>query len=214
MWSWKLNWNEVRHDLVIGACPMTTADIDKIQQETGATALLSLQTDQCRAAFDIDYEEHKDHGKRMGLVMLNTPMRDFDPPDQRRRLPHAVACLHDALRNQHKVYVYCTAGINRSPLTVLGYLTFVESMTKDDAFNLILEGRPEAEPYWEAYDGCHLDLLDTYRDDIKARALSISLLKPENNQEENWQEAEKQIIHAAFGGPLSESFIGQSSDQQ
>ncbi len=206
MWRWTLNWNEVRDDLVIGACPMTTRDIDKIRKDTGATALLSLQTDECRGAFDIDYEEHKRHGQSSGLVMLNTPMRDFDPPEQRRQLPGAVACLHVALRSRHKVYVYCTAGINRSPLTVLGYLTFVEGMSKDPAFDLIVEGRPEAEPYWEAYDGCYRDLLDTYREDIKTRARRISLFHPENNQDQNWRMAEKEILREVFTGPLAEPF--------
>ena len=198
MWKWTLNWNEIRGDLVIGACPMTTADINKIQRETGATALLSVQTDECRKAFEIDYDEHRDHGHRSGLVLVNAPMRDFDPPDQRRRLPYAVACLHYLLDDGHKVYVYCTAGINRSPLTVLGYLTFMEGMSKDDGLDLILKGRPQAEPYWEAYDGCYRDLLGTYREDIKSRALEVGLSNPANNQAQNWREAEKQVLRSAF----------------
>lgn len=198
MWKWTLNWNEIRGDLVIGACPMSPRDIDTIHEQTGATALLSLQTDECRRAFDIDYAAHRRHAKRKGLVLVNAPMRDFDPPEQRRRLPHAVACLNRVLGDGHKVYVYCTAGINRAPLTVLGYLTFIEGMSRDAGFQAILEGRPEAEPYWEAYDGCYRDLLDTYREDIKRRAFEVSLLNPENNQAQNWREAEKQIIRAAL----------------
>lgn len=201
MWKWTLNWNEIRGDLVIGACPMTLDDIDTIHEKTGATALLSVQADECRNAFDIDYDAHRDYGKRKGLVVVNAPMRDFDPPDQRRYLPRAVACLHKILSDNHKVYVYCTAGINRSPLTVLGYLTFVEGFSKDAGFQLIIEKRPEAEPYWEAYDGCYLDLLDTYREEIKRRAFEISLLHPENNQAENRREAEQQIIRAVFIDP-------------
>ncbi len=197
MWKWTLNWNEIRDDLVIGACPMTPGDIDTIHRETGATAFLSVQTDECRNAFDIDYNAHREHGKRKGLVLLNAPMRDFDPPDQRRHLPRAVASLQRTLGDGHKVYVYCTAGINRSPLTVLAYLTFVEGMSKDAAFRLIVERRPQAEPYWEAYDGCYRDLLDTYREAIKRRAFEVSLLHPDNNQAQNWRVAEKEIIRAA-----------------
>lgn len=213
MWKWRLNWDEIRDDLVIGACPMTTADIDSIHEKTGATALFSLQTDECRAAFGIDYTEHRDHGKRKGLVLINAPMRDFDPPEQRRRLPRAVASLHKVLDSRHKVYVYCTAGINRSPLTVLGYLTFIEGMSKDAAFGLILGGRPQAEPYWEAYDGCHLDLLDKYREAIKSRAFQVGLLHPENNQEQNWREAEKYVIRAALLGTLPEPPNNQNTGQ-
>ena len=53
MWKWTLNWNEIRDDLVIGACPMTTADMDTMQKQTGATALLSVQTDECRKTLHI-----------------------------------------------------------------------------------------------------------------------------------------------------------------
>jgi hypothetical protein len=51
-----------------------------------------------------------------------------------------------------RTYVHCTAGINRASLTVLGYLTFVEGMTYDQALTIVRENRPQANPYavsWE-----------------------------------------------------------------
>ena len=51
-----------------------------------------------------------------------------------------------------RTYVHCTAGINRASLTVLGYLTFVEGMTYDQALAIVRESRPQANPYavsWE-----------------------------------------------------------------
>ena len=41
-------------------------------------------------------------------------------------LPEAVRLLHLLLANGKRVYVHCTAGINRATLTVVGYLTFVK----------------------------------------------------------------------------------------
>ena len=97
MWTWTLNWGAVRDDLVVGSCPMTFADIDRIAGETGSTALLSLQHDECRRHFRIDYAAHLAHGWAADLVMVNAPMRDFDPPDQRRNLAadpaHAATVL-------------------------------------------------------------------------------------------------------------------------
>jgi protein-tyrosine phosphatase len=154
MWVWTLNWGEIRDDIVVGSCPSAPADIDRICEETGATALLSLQTDECRAALGIDHRAHLDHAARRGVLLVNAPMRDFDPLDQRDRLPDAVGALHRLLDEGHRTYVHCTAGINRGPLTVLGYLTFVEGMTVEDAMALILRGRPEASPYWEPYWAC------------------------------------------------------------
>ena len=78
-------------------------------------------------------------------------MRDFDPADQRRALPAAVRALHGLLRQGHRVYVHCTAGINRAPLVVLTYLTLVEGIELEEAMTLLVHARPEVSPTWEAY---------------------------------------------------------------
>lgn len=41
-------------------------------------------------------------------------------------LPEAVRLLHLLVANGKRVYVHCTAGINRATLTTVGYLTFVK----------------------------------------------------------------------------------------
>jgi predicted protein tyrosine phosphatase len=194
VWVWTLNWGEIRDGLVVGSCPITPTDIDRIHNCTGATALLSLQTDACRAALDIDYEAHKRHGERRRLTLVNTPLRDFDPPHQRRHLPGAVRALFRLLDDGHQVYVHCTAGINRSPLTVLAYLSFVETMEPEEAMALIRDGRPEAEPYWESYHGCRRDLLAQYRRAVELRAWELSQRKPDNPPEINWEQAEKEVL--------------------
>jgi predicted protein tyrosine phosphatase len=201
MWTWTLNWNEIRDDIVIGSCPLKTADIDRISEQTGATALLSVQHDECRDHFGIDYEQHRRHGERAGLAMVNAPMRDFDPPEQRERLPVAVFYLHKLITGGRKVYVHCTAGVNRSPLTVLGYLTFVEGMSSDDAMALIRRGRPEAEPTWEAYHGCRQDLLDRHRIAIQAHAWELSQDNQESDSENTWYRAEAEIIREVCTRP-------------
>jgi hypothetical protein len=198
MWAWTLNWGEIRNDLVIGSGPITTVDIDCIRQETSATALLSLQTDECRAYFKINYSEHQQHGQHNGLFLVNIPMRDFDPIEQRHRLPTAVRGLTRLVAAGHKVYVHCTAGCNRSPLTVLGYLTFVEGMPTNEALALIKRGRPEAEPYLDAYHGCRQDLIELYKHDIEQRARELSRDNPGNSPDANWHQAQKEIVRESF----------------
>lgn len=194
MWTWILEWSDIRDDIVIGSCPMTTADIDVIRTGTGASALLSLQHDECRAHFGVDYEDHRRHGEGLGLAVVNAPMRDFDPEEQRERLPAAVFHLHALLARGHRVYVYCTAGINRAPLTVLGYLTFVEGLSPDEAIAAIRRGRPGAEPYWEAWHGCRRDLLDRHRPAVEARAWALAQNDPHRSSEDNWFLAEAQVL--------------------
>ncbi len=196
MWTWNLNWGQVRDDIIIGACPRAATDIDAIQAGTGATALLSVQCDDCRSALRIDLDQHIRQAGRRGMVLRNTPMRDFDIEDQRRHLVDAVVGLARLLRSGHRVYVHCTAGINRAPLTVLGFLTFVEGLQHDQALALIHAGRPQAEPYWDAWRGCRNDLVELHRPAIEARAWEISQYHREASAQENWSRAETDVIRA------------------
>lgn len=202
-WRWSLNWSEIRSDLIVGSCPMGLDDIERILGETKATAILSLQSDACRGAFTIDYETHRAYGEAAGVAMINAPMLDFDPPDQRRNLPAAVRALTSLLAGGHRVYVHCTAGINRSPLVVLGYLAFVETMDAGKALTFIREARPEAEPSWEAFTGARADLVDTLRPFIHVRAYYLHEQHPEHEPARNWAVAETDVIRQAFVSPRS-----------
>jgi atypical dual specificity phosphatase len=194
MWTWQLNWGGVRDDVFVGSCPRSASDIDAIQAGTGATAILSVQCDDCRSALRIDFDEHMRKAARCGLVLRNTPMRDFDVADQRRHLTDAVVGLTRLLGDGHRVYVHCTAGINRAPLTVLGFFTFVEGLAHDEALALIRAGRPQAEPYWEAWRGCRSDLVEQNRPAIAARAQEISRSYGAASARENWTRAEADVI--------------------
>ncbi len=43
MWTWSLNWGEITPRILIGTCPMTPADLDRIRAGADVSALLSLQ---------------------------------------------------------------------------------------------------------------------------------------------------------------------------
>jgi protein-tyrosine phosphatase len=203
MWEWTLNWDAIRDGLIIGSCPMTTDDIDRIRDATDATALLSLQSMACQDAFGIDYAAMREHGESLGLAMVNSPMLDFDPPDQRRNLPQAVRSLHELLGAGHKVYLHCTAGRNRAPLTALAYLTFVEMLSVDAAMEILTQTRAEADPSWEAYHGCREDLIEMLREYITVRAYYLSQEIPGEPPSAHWDRAEHEMIRAAFVNGLA-----------
>jgi protein-tyrosine phosphatase len=205
VWSWTLNWNEIRPDVIIGSCPMKPADIAAIQTASGASALLSLQHQECLDRLGIDYRRHAEQGHRLGLIMARSPMRDFDPSDQRLHLPEAVRALHELLRGGRRVYVHCTAGINRSSLVVLAYFVLVETQSEDVAFATIRRRRPEAAPYWEALRDCRRDLLEQHRDAIRARAQCLDLQRLYPDMQSVIRQAEQEIIRDA---------LTQSWDQQ
>ena len=194
MWEWTLNWDFVRDDLIVGSCPVEPADLDRIRAGTGATAVLSLQCDECRARFDIDREAHRRYGERIGLVLANVPMRDLDPEDQRRCLPAAVRALHRLRGAGHRVYVHCTAGINRAPLVVFAYLVWVEKLGENEALRVLRRGRPEADPYLDAYHGSRRDLLAGHRTAIEKRAHALWRAQPGRSAEDDWYRAELEIL--------------------
>lgn len=193
MWIWRLNWSVVRHDLVVGSCPRNISDLDTLRAETRVSAILSLQHDECLEKQGIDYPLHVRHGRALGLMMERCPLRDFDPDDQRSSLPAAVYVLHDLLCHGYRVYVHCTAGLNRSPLVVLTYLTLVEDLSVEDAMKLLLRARPEVCPTWEAYHGCRRDLTARHEDRIRQRAFELGQRQPQQGALEHWLQAEREI---------------------
>ncbi len=75
-----LNWNEITPQIVIGSCPMTTDDLERIHEQIQITAILSLQHDECLAHFGIDYYDAMcQKADDLSLLIQRWPMRDFDP---------------------------------------------------------------------------------------------------------------------------------------
>jgi hypothetical protein len=196
-WSWTLNWDAITPAIFIGSCPMAAADIDRIRAGTGASAMLSLQHDACLAEFGIDFDAHARRCHELGIVLRRYPIRDFDPQDMRLRLPGAVAALTGLLADGHRVYVHCTAGIGRSALAVLGYLTFVEGRSPDQAMGLIRGRRGCVWPNWEAYYGCRDDLIRCHREAIAERAYAYYQAGVDGDPVRDWRRAEAEVLREA-----------------
>lgn len=162
MWSWSLNWAEITPALVVGTCPMTPDDLERIQREGGCTALLSLQHEDCLDYWGIDEAALRARGRSLGLRMQRRPMRDFDLDDQRRALAAAVTALAAIRSAGGRTYVHCTAGLGRAPLTVWAYLSWIEGWPAGEAVARIKARRPGAVPSPEAFAGCRDDLLARY----------------------------------------------------
>ena len=196
MWTWSLNWGQITANIVTGACPMAVNDLRRIHFEAGVSGVLSLQHDDCLSYWGINYAVMYRFGTKLGLMMERCPIRDFDVPDIRRRLPAAISILANMLRHGHRVYIHCTAGLGRAPVVVLGYLTLVEGYSQGDAIRLILEGRPGSVPSWEAYYGCCKDLVARHRQDIERRAYHLYELGVHGNADTDWFQAQAEILRS------------------
>ncbi len=198
MWRWSLNWGEITDSIVIGTCPMNPSDLQRIHSEAGVSGVLSLQHGDCLAYWDIDHAAIQHMGGELGLWMERCPIRDFDVPDMRRHLPDAIQFLTAMIQQDFRVYVHCTAGIGRAPLTVLGYLALVEGIAPEAALRRIRAGRPEAAPPWEAFEGCRRDLADRYREAIGRLAYTFYEQGTHGDARTDWIQAEKQILRAVL----------------
>jgi protein-tyrosine phosphatase len=135
---------------------------------------MSLQHDECLAHYGIDFGRMSREGEAMGLAMARCPIRDFDPMETRRLLPDAVKKLAALQAAGHRTYVHCTAGISRAPLTVFGYLALVAGVDERRAQKMIMDGRPGAVPYWEAYEGAREDLKVLHSEAIERRVSELA----------------------------------------
>jgi hypothetical protein len=196
MWTWSLNWGQITDNIVIGTCPMAPEDLRQIRYGAGVSGVLSLQHDDCLSYWGINYEMMHHAGTEVGLVMERCPIRDFDVPDMRRRLPSAILLLAKMLANGRRTYVHCTAGMGRAPTIILGYLTMVVGYSPDNAIRLILEGRPESVPAWEAYYGCREDLVERHRKAIERRAYELYELGVHGDALIDWFHAQTEILRS------------------
>ncbi len=202
MWSWSLNWHDITPQLVIGTCPMRPADVARIGSGAQVDGILSVQHDDCLAYWKIDEAAMQAAGAEAGLRMTRVPIRDFDVEDSRRCLPTAVAALADLYCDCERVYVHCTAGLGRAPVTVIAYLVFIEGMRPEAAFELVKARRPSSVPAWEAFDGCRRDLMERWNPAIRARARQLAEESGDGNHDQHWDRAAAEVLRERLLGGM------------
>lgn len=151
-----LDLDPILPDVYVGSCPLSADDLDRLRRGFGITAILNLQTEDDFDFWGIDWPSLEAHALESGIKVRRVPVRDFDVDDLRRKLPEAVEALDDLLRAGHTVYVHCSAGINRSPSTVVAYLHWIAGWDLDKAVRHVKDCR-DCEPYMEAIVGATED---------------------------------------------------------
>ncbi len=200
MWNWSLDWDEITEHIVIGTCPMDGSDLDTVVGETGVTAVLSLQHPDDLEYWNIDLDELREVADRLELAFRRCPIRDFDIDHMRERLPEAVNRLAKLRNADHRVYVHCTAGRGRAPLTTLAYLVLVEGYGREEAIQRLLNARPEVVPSWEAFEGSVRDLTERYRSEIEERAYDLYEAGVNDTARADWFQACREVLRDRLGG--------------
>ncbi len=141
-----MDYNQILPNVYVGACPRNAEHVDLLKSHIGITAVLNLQTEDDFDDWGINWYDMEAHYHEAGVQVRRTPVRDFDADALRRGLPQCVEALKDLLRDGHTVYVHCSAGINRSPSTVIAYLHWVEQLDWEQAIDQVTSNR-HCDPY-------------------------------------------------------------------
>lgn len=143
-----MDFDKILPQLFVGSGPIQPGDIDRLK-ETGITAVLNVQTDDDFAYWGIDWDQLARHYRKTGIEVRRVPVRDFDHDHLREQLPECGRILDELRRSGHTVYVHCSAGVNRSPSTVIAYLHWYKGMDLEEAVEFVMRCR-SCDPYVDA----------------------------------------------------------------
>jgi len=143
-----LSCDEVTEGVVVGTYPQTPEDIRHMKEKLGVTAVLSLQDDDDLEALGVRWDLFARGYQANGIVAVREPVKDFSPRALGARLAACVAALERLVAAGHRVYVHCTAGINRSPTVVIAWLHAHRGLSVADAAAQVT-GRRQCWPFPE-----------------------------------------------------------------
>lgn len=144
-----MEYAQLLDQLFLGSRPETIADIDRLQLQSGITAVLNLQTDDDMRAVNLIWEPIEAYYRKSVIELCRVPVRDFDPVDLREKLPKCLRALDHLLAANHSVYLHCTIGAARSPTVAIAYLHWLRTWDLEEAAAYV-KRRWECSPNMEA----------------------------------------------------------------
>ncbi|CAN4115610.1 unnamed protein product [Withania somnifera] len=103
----------------------------------GITAVLNFQSGIEAENWGINANIVNESYQRFNILMINYPIREGDSFDMRKKLPFCVGLLLRLLKKNHRVYVTCTTGFDRSPACVIAYLHWMTDTSLRAAYNFV-----------------------------------------------------------------------------
>jgi protein-tyrosine phosphatase len=144
-----MNLDEIVPGVLVGECPIDRDDVESLRRDFGVTAVVNLQTEEDFAYWGIDWRVMEAAYREAGIAVRRVPVCDFDRDHLRSRLRDCVEALDQLIAAGHTVYVHCSAGLNRSPSTVVAYLHWNLGWDFDRAVRHVTSRRA-CSPYVDA----------------------------------------------------------------
>jgi protein-tyrosine phosphatase len=141
-----LDCNEVIQDRLWVGSLIRPEDVAFLRQ-LGITSIVNLQSDEDLSNYNISMKKLLKAYALAEIELYRVPTQDFDQKALTANLPQAVAQLEEALLPRWaKVYVHCTAGINRGPTLAAAYLIKVRGLSAQEACDYVM-ARRHCNPY-------------------------------------------------------------------
>lgn len=131
-----MRYSKITEQIYVGSCIQKEADVETLSK-AGITAVLNFQSGIEAENWGIDYKSINESCQKWNILMINYPIRDSDSFDMRKKLPFCVGLLLRLLKKNHRVFVTCTTGFNRSPASVIAYLHWMTDTSLQAAYNFV-----------------------------------------------------------------------------
>lgn len=133
--------SRIEPNLFIGSHPQNSVDLDRLRGQLRVTAILSLQTDEDLLRLGLEWGTLERGCHERDLILRRTPIAEFDDQALLACMQGAVAELHALLQAGHRVYLHCTAGMERAPSVAIAYLSWRADWLLEDAYRHVTTQR-------------------------------------------------------------------------
>jgi protein-tyrosine phosphatase len=141
-----LDCNEVLADRLWVGGFVRPKDV-RLLRQMGVTTVVSLQSGDDFEMYNIDVKKLLKAYNEAGIELRCVAIPDRDEEAMAADLEQSVAEVEAALApNWAKVYLHCTAGINRAPTVAAAYLVRARGLSAQEAYDFVV-ARRHCSPY-------------------------------------------------------------------
>ena len=128
-----LSYNIIDPQVFVGACPQTPEDVEHLKQQISVTAVLTLQTDDDRRLYRLDWGQLRRAYQHVGAQVVELPIEDKSEEALAEHLRRAVDRLDELVQQGHSVLLHCNIGNGRSPTVAAAWLCWRRDWSLEDA---------------------------------------------------------------------------------
>ena len=128
-------YSEILEGLWLGPMPSKLDFVKSLHDNAGVKAIVSLQTNIDLLTLGFEWPQMETLLRRGGITnAVRVPILDFDEHSLVHLLDEAIDAVHQLRDVQGlSTYVHCTAGVNRAPTVMIGYLIAHHGLDLDEA---------------------------------------------------------------------------------